>query len=406
MGALLDVMGDSYAGSGVNLFNQRGQPPPTHFVPLSEEDRQMQEAKRLIQKEENEARTNSFIPLPDEIGLEVLRFALRRNDTYPTLHPCDWKTLYALMRVSKHTARILDVAIAEINDRWVLPWEKIPLPVSVVVPSYVPSIKELHRKKVATYGTVVSHSRGTYWLSTSDGRCEFEAPTVPRQSWHETMLNEIRRSGVANSGGPAMYRAFATRVHHERNYVVSCSSLEEAFSILTASGMLCHLTCIDGKSLLYIWEPKFKQKPYRVVVNRDGGIAWSRPKKIVTKGKRYNDPEIVSYSSEVYMWSHIDNNDLTGLRMSPLIRLGGFDKEGLIDVFDDPDNAYYTGDDPANNYKVVFQCLDASSPSGKKDIKITQAELATATLTSTFSDEELAVMARLMGLTQPQPTHP
>lgn len=391
MGALLDVMGD-------DLFNQ---PPPAHFVPLREEDRQMQEAKRLIQKAENEARTNSFIPLPDEIGLEVLRFALRRNDVYPTLHPCDWKTLYALMRVSKHTARILDIAIAEINDRWVLPWEKIQPVIPTPEPEYKPALKELHRKKVATYGTIVSHSRGTYWLSTSDGRCEFVSSLISKQSWHERMLNEIRRSGVANSAGPAMYRAFATRVHHERNNVVSCSVSDNAFSILTASGMLCHLTSIDGKSLIYIWEPEFKQKPYRVVLNRDGGIAWSRPKKIVTKGKRYNDPDIVNYSSEVYMWSHIDNNDLTGLRMSPLIRLKGFDSEGVIDVFDDPDNAHYSGDDPANNYRVIFQCLDSS---GKKDIKITQAELAATTLTSTFTDDEIAAMARLMGLTPA--THP
>lgn len=397
IGALLDVMGDTYAESSVNLFGQRGQPPPAHFVPLRQEDREMQEAKRLIQKAENEARTNSFIPLPDEIGLEVLRFALRRNDIYPTLHPCDWKTLGVLMRVSKHTARILDIAIAEINDHWVLPWESIvPLTPSAALQGE-PALKGLHRKKIATHGVEASRIRGTYWRCTSDGRCEFNA-SITTKSWHQIMMNSAQRVGIENCTDLKKNSILTKRIFHERNYVVSCSSLEESFSVLTASGLLCHLTSIDGKSLLYVWEPEFKQKPYRVVVNRDGGVAWSRPKKIVTKGKRYNDPDIISYTSEVYMWSHIDNNDLTGLRMSPLIRLRGFDTEGLIDVFDDPDNADYTGDDPANNYRVVFQCLDASSPTGKKDIKITQAELAATTLTSTFTDDEIAAMARLMGL--------
>jgi len=402
IGALLDVMGDAYAESSANLFGQREQRPPAHFVPFTEEGKRRLESLNLIQKAENEARANSFIPLPDEIGLEVLRFALRRNETYPTLHPCDWKTLYALMRVSKHTARILDIAIAEINDRWVLPWESIVPLTPSAAPRSEPALTQLHQKKIATYSVIVSKVYGTHWRCTSDGRCEFitATSTIKANSWHHIMLSAAHRAGIAKCTDPKKTQILTSRIHHERNYVVSCSVLGESFSVLTASGLIYYITNNDHKSLMYVWEPEFKQKPYRVVLNRDGGIAWSRPKKTVTRGKRYNDPDIINYTSEVYMWSHIDNNDLTGLRMSPLIRLRGFDTEGLIDVFDDPDNAHYTGDDPANNYKVVFQCLDASAPTGKKDIKITQAELAATTLTSTFTDDEIAAMARLMGLVQ------
>lgn len=368
----------------------------SHFVPVTEEGRQRLEALHLKQKEENEARANSFIPLPDEIGLEVLRVALRRNDVYPTLHPCDWKTLRALMLVSKHTTRLLDIAIAEINDRWVLPWEPITPP--TVAPKYESVLKTLQKKKEAAC-VIGSLELPSYWRCTSDGRCLFQVYQQTKTSWWESITINIRTNGVENCSRPNARAIYADRVRYEQNNVVSCSTTSDAISVLTASGLLCYVVH-KYRPNVYLWEPEFKQKPYRVVLNRDGGIAWSRPKKTVTRGKRYNEPDIISYTSEVYMWSHIDNNDLTGLRMSPLIRLRGFDKEGLIDVFDDPDNAHYTGDDPANNYRVIFQCFDPLGPSGKKDIKITQAELVATTLTSTFTDDEIAAMARLMGLEQ------
>ena len=393
--ALLDQV-DVFPDSAIELDRS---PPPSVFQPLNVTETYEEHLKK--KKAENDARTNSFIPLPRDVSLEILRFAICRNDKFPTLSPCDWNTLRTLMLVSKRASQLMTLIIEEVNTSFV---PTIPVPALVCATS---PASALRMKKTAIHEQIIPysyfHAQNDRWVCTSDGRCFNMRGDTVCQSWHDNIINITRAHGIMNQTVDKR-PAIVSRLLHERNNVVWCSvtdSIAEAgvgssSAFLTASGWLYYVISSD-KHKVYVWKLDFREKAYRVMINLDGGIVWSHPKTIITDDQRYNNPPIITYSSEVYMWGFVENPNLNTMHMSPLIRLTGFDKEGLVDVFEDPDNVNYAVDF-SNNHKVIFQCLDASSPSGKKEIKITRAQLTAAALQSTFTDEELAAMSQLMGI--------
>lgn len=370
---------------------------------------------QLIRNLENDARENSFIALPSELIWEVLRFCAARNDKVPTRHPCDWKTLNALARVSKTAYQFVASMLVDINARFHVDFPYLPassrhFPMLAqftdLSEDELAAIADLRGKKCTKHVIPLpadANERPKHWRLYSDGRCMLYTGTFFISDWYTETKRMLRIAGEADSvvhspGGPTLETLF-----RERYNVAWCTQRDRDVAFLTASGMLCFISPYTNDSQstpnVRIWPVPFRGRPYRVMLHACGGIVWSKYTEVVKKGSRYNHPDILTYHTEVYMWNRIETADLSDWRVSSLIYLNGLEREGVDDVIEDPLNAAYEGDDPAQNHFIIFMCMIPGS-SERKKIKVSQAQLASVALHVSFTEEELANMARLAGITE------